>query len=87
MWLTVFLQGDFDTPLNNWVRDHDKALRKDQKPQPDTKEHRGQQGINLVIRGFVRCGLPLCLVEGNGKALLDEDLEKVIDKPPQHEGA
>ena len=62
MRLTAFLQGDFNTLFDHWVCDRDKALRKDRKPQSDTSERRVQQGIKLIILGFVRRGLSL--VEG-----------------------
>ena len=83
MQLTAFPQEDFDTPLGYWVCDRDKALRNDRKPQPDTKGRRVQQGIKLIIKGFVRHELRL--VEGNGKALAEEVFDRMTDKHPQHE--
>ena len=65
MRLTALLKGNFDAPLDHWVCDRDKALRKDRKPQPDKQERGVKQGIKLFI--FVRCGLRQ--VNGNGKAL------------------
>ena len=67
MRLTAFLQGNSGTLLDHWICDRDKALRKDRKPQPDTKERRVQQGIKLIIQGSVRRGLRL--MEENCKAL------------------
>ena len=83
MQLAAFLHGNFDSPLGHWVCDRNKALQKDREPQSDTKERRVQQGIKLIIQGFVRHGLRL--VAGNGKALKEEAFEQVIDKHPQHE--
>ena len=74
---------DFGTLLVRWVCDRDKGFGRDPKPQPDTNERRVQQGIKLIIQGFVRRGLRL--VAGNGKALKEEAFEQVIDKHPQHE--
>ena len=83
MRLTALLQGDFDTLLDYWVRDRNKVLRKDRKPQTDTKERRVQQGIKLINQGFVSRGLRL--VGGNGKALAEAVFGQMIDKHPQHE--
>ena len=59
MRLTAFFEGGLKTLLNHWVLERDKVLRKDHKPQPDTKEHRVQQGIKTTTQGYVSRGLRL----------------------------